>query len=89
MSSGRSRRAISDPFSPSFELSGLKKYTEYTVQVLAYTVDYGVPSHEINMTTAQDGKRAVYRILRMRIWLEVTIKVRIRVRIRGLGYDLD
>lgn len=24
--------------------------------MLAYTVDYGVPSHEINMTTAQDGK---------------------------------
>lgn len=52
---GRRRRAISDPSSPSFQLSGLKKYTGYTIQVLAYTVDYGVPSHEINLTTAQDG----------------------------------
>lgn len=23
---------------------------------MAYTVDYGVPTHEINITTAQDGK---------------------------------
>ena len=55
VTSARKRRAISDLSSPSYELSGLKKYTTYTIQVMAYTVDYGVPSHEVNITTAQDG----------------------------------
>lgn len=55
VTSGRTKRAISDSSSPSFELSGLKKYTEYTIQVMALTVDYGIPSHEINLTTGQDG----------------------------------
>ena len=55
VTSGRTKRALSDSSSPSFELSGLKKYTEYTIQVIAFTVDYGVPSHEVNLTTGQDG----------------------------------
>ena len=55
VTTARKRRAITDPSSPTYELSGLKKYTTYTVQVMAYTVDYGVPSLEINITTAQDG----------------------------------
>ena len=56
VTSSRKRRDISNPSSQSFELSGLKKYTTYTIQVMAYTVDYGVPSDEMNLTTAQDGK---------------------------------
>ena len=55
VTSGRTKRALSDSSSPSFELSGLKKYTEYTIQVIPFTVDYGVPSHEINLTTGEDG----------------------------------
>lgn len=55
VTTARKRRALTDPSSPSYELRGLKKYTTYTVQVMAYTVDYGVPSLEINITTAQDG----------------------------------
>ncbi|XP_074627543.1 uncharacterized protein LOC141885641 [Acropora palmata] len=54
VTSGRKRRAISNPSSPSFELDGLKAFTDYTVQVMAYTVDYGVPSLQLNVTTAQD-----------------------------------
>ena len=65
VTSGRRRRAISDPSAPSFELSGLKKYTGYTIQVLAYTVDYGVPSHEVNMTTAQDGNYTTFILSRV------------------------
>lgn len=60
---GRRRRAISNPSSPSLELNGLKKFTGYTIQVLAYTVDYGVPSHEVNVTTGQDGNYAVPTVL--------------------------
>ena len=55
VTSGRTKRALSDSSSPSFELSGLKKYTEYTIQVIAFTVDYGVPGLEVNLTTGQDG----------------------------------
>ena len=55
VTTARKRRAITNPSSPSYELRGLKKYTTYTVQVMAYTVDYGVPSLEVNITTAQDG----------------------------------
>ena len=60
VTNGRKRRAIADPSSPSFELDGLKVFTDYTVQVMAYTVDYGVPSQQMNFTTAQDGKTVCF-----------------------------
>ena len=63
VTSGRKRRAISDPSSPSFELDGLKAFTDYTVQVMAYTVDYGVPSLQLNVTTAQDGKTVYFYLM--------------------------
>ena len=63
LTNGRKRRAIADPSSPSFELDGLKAFTDYTVQVMAYTVDYGVPSQQINVTTAQDGKTVSFYLI--------------------------
>ena len=63
VTSGRKRRPISDPSSPSFELDGLKAFTDYTVQVMAYTVDYGVPSLQLNVTTAQDGKTVYFYLM--------------------------
>ncbi|XP_048582741.1 uncharacterized protein LOC5513116 isoform X3 [Nematostella vectensis] len=49
--SRRRRRAVT---SPSLEITGLKKYTSYSVQVLAVTNKEGVPSLAFNITTAQD-----------------------------------
>ena len=39
----------------SFNLEDLKKYTTYTVMVLAFTVKDGVPTLAANFTTAEDG----------------------------------
>ena len=39
----------------SFDLEGLKKYTTYTIVVLAFTVKDGIPTLAANFTTAQDG----------------------------------
>ena len=52
----RRKRAIPVD-APSFELKSLKKYTTYTIQVAAFTVDVGVRSPEMNVTTAEDGMK--------------------------------
>ncbi|XP_048577863.1 uncharacterized protein LOC5514077 isoform X2 [Nematostella vectensis] len=51
--SQRRRRAITSDGS-SIQIDGLKKYTQYSVQVLAVTVDSGVPSLAFNITTGED-----------------------------------
>jgi len=38
------------------DVNGLDKYTEYSFQVLAYTVKDGPPSNEIERRTKEDGK---------------------------------
>ena len=84
VTSGRKRRAISNPSSPSFELDGLKAFTDYTVQVMAYTVDYGVPSLQLNVTTAQDGKTVYFYLMIVIIcWflIDLTIKLMMIIKL--------
>ncbi|XP_048583941.1 uncharacterized protein LOC5510390 isoform X2 [Nematostella vectensis] len=52
--SQRKRRAVDESGSATFEINGLKKYTEYSVQVLAVTVKEGVPTIAFNITTDED-----------------------------------
>lgn len=44
---------------PSLELDGLEKYTNYSIQVLAFTsAGDGVRSEQIYVRTKEDGKTA-------------------------------
>lgn len=52
----RRRRAVIDYNSPQVLLSGLDKYTTYTVMVAGVTVAQGPFGPSINVTTDQDGK---------------------------------
>ena len=40
----------------SINIDGLRKFTPYTVYIKAFTVDVGIKSLTVNVTTAEDGK---------------------------------
>ncbi|XP_022790788.1 protein sidekick-2-like, partial [Stylophora pistillata] len=50
----RRRKRSADNETLSFSLHNLKKYTTYTITVLAFTVKDGVPTLATNFTTAED-----------------------------------
>ena len=43
----------------TFQLTDLRKFTNYTIKILAYTIADGVPGM-INITTAEDGRRETF-----------------------------
>lgn len=46
---------------PSFELDGLEKYTNYSIQVLAFTrAGDGVRSEQIYTRTKEDGMKLLF-----------------------------
>lgn len=52
---GRRRKRSTENETLSFSLHNLKKYTTYTITVLAFTIKDGVPTLAANFTTAEDG----------------------------------
>ena len=54
---------VNNPSSTTTDVTGLGKYTEYSVQVIAFTVKDGSPSDAKVIRTQEDGKQPFHIVI--------------------------